>query len=91
MEMKLPDIKDLIKKSYKPDCNYCQETINKIHEDKLDSYHSLILIKPDYNSCGIITHYHIVDFKNPEELKDKIDFMIWCYHQAVEELENRKL
>jgi len=80
---KLPFLQDLIKK-YKPDCEYCNETIQKIHSDNLN-YDSIILIKPDYNCSGIVTHYHIIDFDNPEQLKKKIDFMIFCYKEALKD------
>ena len=85
MSYNLPFLSDLIKKSYKPACSYCQEVIDKIHERKgkqLKSYDSLIVIEPDYNCSGIITHYHIIDYENPEQLKEKIDFMIWKYNEA---------
>jgi len=87
---KLPFLTDLIKK-YKPSCNYCQETINKIHSDNLNSYDTIIVIKPDYNCSGIITHYHIIDFKNPLQLKEKIDFMIYCYQEAIKDRKENDL
>ena len=85
-KIRLPFLSDLIKKNYKPDCHYCRETLEKIHninDKKLGSYHSIIVIKPDYNASGIITHYHIVDYDNPKQLKEDIDFEIYKYECAL--------
>jgi len=73
-------------------CNYCKEEINKIESNKL-KYGEIIIIKPDYNGSGYITHYHILTIKpnNGEKFKRVIESIKRENKNALEERRERYL
>lgn len=44
------------------DCNICKVNIKALEERHL-AKDEVVLIRPDWNASGIVTHYHILIFK----------------------------
>lgn len=61
IDIYLTDLKDNrinIKMEGDKDCKQCRKSIKEIQ--KMSMRNKIIVIRPDYNCSGILTHYHIV-------------------------------
>ena len=70
-------------------CKHCKKELEDIKKDNIP-YHSIIVLKPSYNSAGVITHYHIetIDVENDKIYKEFTELTKWVCENAIKDYKN---
>ena len=55
------------------DCKYCNEAIEQLQGNKM-KYGEVFMMYPDFNSAGVITHYHL-EIVSHDRLSDFSDLI----------------